>query len=213
MLYFLTVVFGLIIAFLMFFQLHNEKRIQQKQIKRLFENLIINVYCGGNTAPNTTFAPDIKYNIVSTSITLGKFTDGQQHQIDLPITTTDNSLAGTAAVITTIPSKSGLDISISCVEQPYIIVRHANPTEGQCEFEYNLNKEQKKLQVKTIRGERRDPRVAENYTFPFEPYFLGTSLNGKALGFNPISFEIPVKPGDEILLGNTLLKIESCLEG
>ena len=212
MLYFLTVAFGLFVVFLLFFQLQNEKRIQQKQIKRLFENLTIKVFCGEDNAPNLAFPPDAKFNIVSTSITCGRFVENQQHQIDLPIETKDSSLKETAAVITTIPGKSGLEITVSCVEQPYIIVRHVNPTKGQCEFEYNLNKEQKKIQVNKIRRAGKDPRKVENYTFAFDPYFIGTSLQGMPIAFNPNSFEISVKPGDQILMGNTLLIIESSLE-
>ncbi len=114
---------GLAIALLLFAQLNNEARAQNKQVRMFFDNLALWVYCPTEKnraafALSDDHAQKV-HPILSTSTTCGRQQAGEKHQLDLPINTTDKALAGTAAEFTVEPDATSLRLYVRLLEQPY----------------------------------------------------------------------------------------------
>lgn len=92
MFYFILIICGLITALATFVQLYNETRAQKDQIRRLFGNVYVEISCIGDKDNDPQTEP-----LLSTSTTFGrKGNKNSNFQVDMPIYTTDDSLAENA---------------------------------------------------------------------------------------------------------------------
>lgn len=125
MLYFLLILFGIIVACLLFFQLRNEANAQSNQIKNILGNLVLEAHCPMAKEGKTPFAlleqtETQTYPVISTSITCGKKDDRKRYQVDFPLETTDEQLKGTAVEFFVEADNSALQLYVRNVEQPII---------------------------------------------------------------------------------------------
>lgn len=135
--YSIVIIIGLVVCVLLFIQLRNETRAQNRQIKTAFDNLVLEVHCTPNQNAGPIIrpgqqAPVIKYPVISTSITCGRKSKKNHYQIDLPIETGDKSLADTAAEFTIEPDGDCLHMYVRRLEQPLIWVISSDYMTVQC---------------------------------------------------------------------------------
>ncbi len=186
--YIIIIIGGVVIAVLLLLQLRNEAGAQSRQVKTLFGNLALEVYCtpAGEKAPLTHVGqqkPRYVYPIVSTSITCGKQDGKNRYQLDLPIETGDESLKGTAAEFFIEPDDTCLHLYVRRVEQPSIWVANADRTSLRCVLE-----------------KQADPSVPP----PIPAIFRKAGQRLDNYGKNG---KISLWLGDEILLGDTRIVV------
>ena len=179
---------------LLFGQLHNETRQQEKQTKKFFHDLVIDVYYPIISGRETLVQKDnvsFRYPVLSTSITCGKRDYRDTYQLDLPIDANDKDLADTSAEITIEPDGFGYKMYIRRLQQPYIWVADTNNN-----LHCVSNKYEK---TKTISGKI-------DYSYPQIPDALRVGIPQRST-MHDKSSKINLCLNDRILLGNTLLVI------
>ena len=112
---FIITLAGLIISVLLLAQLFNESRLQVKQVRRIFGNLVIQAEYDPFT--QTESESVIYYPIVSTSITCGRQGSKKRYYIDLPIPTSDTDLKESAVEFVIEPDGKMLKLFIRALDQ------------------------------------------------------------------------------------------------
>ncbi|MBE6686485.1 MAG: hypothetical protein E7591_04550 [Ruminococcaceae bacterium] len=116
---------GLIAVLLIFIQLYNETRAQNRQIRKMFEHVFIRVYGikDNEISPLAVPVRDesiVEYPLVSTNITCGRKTDQTRFKVDMPIDTEDITLKETAAEFCIEPYENSLKLYIRPLDQDVI---------------------------------------------------------------------------------------------
>ncbi len=192
--YTLIIAIGLILSLLLFAQLRNEAASQNEQVKTAFGNICIEVRCMPVNADapvvKTGTAPDIKYPIVSTSITCGRENKNSHYQVDLPIPTGDKNLKTTAAEFFIEPYNSSLRLYVRCLEQPEIWV---------CSRD-------EKIVERAISKTTFEKEMADNDAAKATPPSIFCKKS-KAIGPYKGKKRLALQVGDSILMGDTLFTI------
>ncbi len=208
MIYALIIIAGIALVLVLFAQLNNEVRIQNKQIQTFFGDLVLRVFTASkdNVGKSDFLLTSVdeysceEYPIVSTSITTGRQSEDGGHQLDLPIVTSDMNLSGTAAEFFVEPEAENLRMFVRLLEQPYMWV---------CTSDYSSVIVVVKDKTDYLREvEEGDvPPSKEEYKCPPMPIKLKKALDEKQrVRSNKISLregKVPLCLGDNVFLGNT----------
>ncbi len=202
MIYALIMAAGLIIVALLFVQLNNEARMQNKQVKKFFNKLALYVYYVPENEDDGERVCGV-YPIVSTSITCGRRCQGQ-HQLDLPIPTDDKGLAGTAAEFFIEPDAGNLQLFVRPLEQKEMWVCNADRSRTvllvKDEAPYLLGNDNGKV----TDAVDRQSMGGSNYRIPRPPAEVSSGVHKPDISTE----KKPLRLGYKVLMGNTLFEID-----
>ncbi len=203
MIYALIIAAGLIIVALLFVQLNREARVQNTQVKKFFNKLALYVYYVPENAEDgervCTVCP-----IVSTSITCGRQSAGAEHQLDLPVPTSDDDLAGTAAEFFIEPDGGNLQLYVRLLEQKELWICNADRSKTvflvKDKTPYLPHADGKKAADILDTSKNGKPQ----YTIPWPPseVWLGRTKPDISTG------KLPLRLGYKVLMGNTLIEVD-----
>ena len=132
MIYTVIIACGIMICVLVFAQLNNEARVQNKQVRNFFSDIALRVFSDSPEKKSSFLlsASDDNaskvYPIVSTSITTGRVSENKKHQLDLPIETSDTTLCETSAEFFVEPDAANLRLYVRLLDQPFMWVCSAD---------------------------------------------------------------------------------------